>query len=73
MLIKDKIYNNFGIISISLQFEYLGTMTHQQLINQQQLKMNLKTPTVTIDVMKKTILVEIPGVTEDDLNVMSID
>lgn len=35
--------------------------------------MNLKTPTVTIDVMKKTILVEIPGVTEDDLNVMSID
>lgn len=33
MLIKDKIYNNFGIISISLQFEYLGTMTHQQLIN----------------------------------------
>lgn len=35
--------------------------------------MNLKAPTVTIDVMKKTILAEIPGVTEDDLNVMSID
>ena len=35
--------------------------------------MQFKAPSASIEVMKKTILTEIPGVTEDDLNVMSIE